>query len=252
MDSSACKLRLFMIKLYNYEESLYYNVENLVRYRFKKNLELKKAVNEWINNRSFAIKLYGKISLWDTSCITSMKLLFYKEYEDLDFNENINSWDVSNVEDMSWMFCRCVRFNKPLKKWNVSKVKTMEGMFEGCHSLDININMWNVSQIKNMRSMFKECAKFNKRLDKWSVVNVKRMDHMFNGCLRFNQNLEKWDIRNVIDMSKMFYSCLKFRIPLSKWNIGDTTNISYMFTHCKLRPIGYPKKFGRYYSTMNK
>ena len=44
---------------------------------------------------------------------------------EIDFNENINDWDVSNVKNMEGMFEGCLKFNQPLDKWNVSKVKNM-------------------------------------------------------------------------------------------------------------------------------
>ena len=34
------------------------------------------------------------------------------------FNQDINSWDVSNVTNMSSMFYRATSFNKPLNNWN--------------------------------------------------------------------------------------------------------------------------------------
>ena len=35
-----------------------------------------------------------------------------------DFNQPLNKWNVSNVEDMSGMFSGAVSFNQPLNKWN--------------------------------------------------------------------------------------------------------------------------------------
>ena len=38
------------------------------------------------------------------------------------FNENINSWDTSNVTNMNSMFSAAYDFNQDISKWNVSKV----------------------------------------------------------------------------------------------------------------------------------
>ena len=35
------------------------------------------------------------------------------------FNQPINSWDVSNVTNMSYMFYNAARFNQPLNDWDV-------------------------------------------------------------------------------------------------------------------------------------
>jgi surface protein len=45
------------------------------------------------------------------------------------FNRNVSSWDVRNVEDMSYMFSIAFIFNQTLQSWNISSVQTMDDMF---------------------------------------------------------------------------------------------------------------------------
>ena len=51
------------------------------------------------------------------------------------FNQPLNNWDVSNVEDMREMFTNAesfedaTSFNQPLNNWDVSNVKDMGYMF---------------------------------------------------------------------------------------------------------------------------
>ena len=47
----------------------------------------------------------------------------------------LEDWDVSNVEDMGFMFKGCENFNSDLSKWDVSNVKNMNFMFRKCNSL---------------------------------------------------------------------------------------------------------------------
>ena len=61
---------------------------------------------------------YGDISNWDVSKVTNMKKLF----SFTPFNQPLNDWNVSNVEDMEQMFKNATSFNQPLNKWNVSKL----------------------------------------------------------------------------------------------------------------------------------
>ena len=42
------------------------------------------------------------------------------------FNQPLNNWNVSNVEDMESMFNYATSFNQPLDNWNVSNVEEME------------------------------------------------------------------------------------------------------------------------------
>ena len=48
------------------------------------------------------------------------------------FNQPLNSWDVSNVENMNSIFYCCENFNQDLSSWDVSNVEYMSGMFYGC------------------------------------------------------------------------------------------------------------------------
>ncbi|HHP0319315.1 TPA: BspA family leucine-rich repeat surface protein, partial [Campylobacter jejuni] len=56
----------------------------------------------------------------DTSNITDMSYLFANS-DRTDFS-GIEKWEVSNVEDMSYMFAGCKTFNQDLSSWDVSNV----------------------------------------------------------------------------------------------------------------------------------
>jgi len=47
---------------------------------------------------------------------------------------------VSNVKDMSYMFCGAESFNQPLDNWDVSNVTDMYDMFDGALSFNIQEN----------------------------------------------------------------------------------------------------------------
>jgi surface protein len=55
-----------------------------------------------------------------------MSSMFYLE---TNFNQDINSWNVSQVTDMHGMFYHAGNFNQDIGSWNVSKVTDMHGMF---------------------------------------------------------------------------------------------------------------------------
>ena len=52
------------------------------------------------------------------------------------FNQDISSWDVSNVTDMKYMFLGCTKFNQDISGWDVSKVKFKIDMFDKCSIKD--------------------------------------------------------------------------------------------------------------------
>ena len=50
------------------------------------------------------------------------------------FNENIGSWDTSNVRDMQYMFNNAWNFNYDISGWNSASVTSMVYIFQGAHA----------------------------------------------------------------------------------------------------------------------
>merc|ERR1711998_519540 len=120
----------------------------------EKKIILELAVKYWIKKRDSALKVYGHINTWDVSLITDMSYLFAirNEYTNIEFelvydpstfNDCISNWDVSNVTDMDHMFNGAKSFNQELN-WNVSNVIYMSCMFANAESFNQELN-WNVS-----------------------------------------------------------------------------------------------------------
>lgn len=80
-------------------------------------------------------------------------------YEAHAFNQPLESWDVSNVENMETMFCQADVFNQPLDKWNVAKVTNMKDMFADAKAFNQPLNSWKTSiPVQELRRMFKRSA----------------------------------------------------------------------------------------------
>ncbi|EEO23442.2 bacterial surface protein 26-residue [Helicobacter bilis ATCC 43879] len=112
----------------------------------------------------------------DTSEITDMSKLF-QDSSRTDFS-GIESWDVSNVENMSQMFYNAKSFNQPLNSWDVGNVVNMENMFSNATSFNQPLNSWNVGKVANMKRMFYNARKFNQSLNSWNLVT--NSNHPFN------------------------------------------------------------------------
>jgi surface protein len=153
------------------------------------------ACKLWVSDNERALEMYGHISDWDTSAITSMNSAFRDQKK---FNDDISRWDVSNVTDMFLMFLGNYRFNCDLSKWNVSKVTNMERMFEDCFSFTSDLSQWDVSNVETTLYMFLGCKNFESDLSGWNMSNVMNCERMFGGAIKFKSNIEKWDLSNVL------------------------------------------------------
>ena len=169
------------------------------------------------------------LETWNTSNVVNMSSMFELAEN---FNYNINSWDVSKVENMSKMFWECKKFNQPLNKWNISNVNNVQSMFGNCSIFNQNIENWNTSNIKIFSFMFYNCLNFNQPLGKWDTSNVISTAGMFMNCRNFNQNINNWNVYKLEYANSMFEECWNFNQPLDNWKTSNLKYVSNMFKFC--------------------
>ena len=75
--------------------------------------------------------------------ITSLSNMFA---DNLTFDQNISSWNISNIVDMSYMFYDAKKFNQNLSAWNVEKVNNFD-LFATNSELIAEVNDQNLSII---------------------------------------------------------------------------------------------------------
>jgi len=73
------------------------------------------------------------------------------------FNQNLSSWNTSNITSMAQIFQGCTNLNQPFNSWNTEKVTTMNSAFLNCSSLNQSFAGWNTSSVTNFSSMFNGC-----------------------------------------------------------------------------------------------
>ena len=104
----------------------------------------------------FPNSTYGPIEQWDTSQVTDMSWLFSRYRPGGDpycstqatFNRNLNSWDVSRVTTMYYMFVDAA-FNGNIEGWDTSKVTTMNSMFVRADAFNRDLSGWNIAQVRD-------------------------------------------------------------------------------------------------------
>ena len=80
-----------------------------------------------------------------TTLMSNLGNLFFKNSNN--FNDDISSWDTSNVTTMIYMFDNCEKFNQDIGFWDTSKVTHMDGMFQNASEFNQDLSMWPVKQI---------------------------------------------------------------------------------------------------------
>ena len=63
----------------------------------------------------------------------------------VNFNQDISTWDVSNVIRMPHMFAECINFNQNISRWNVSNVVEFTMFLSNATAFDQDLSGWCVS-----------------------------------------------------------------------------------------------------------
>ena len=161
-----------------------------------------------------------------TTKVTVVNGLFFN---DTDFNQDIGSWDTSNIYDWTGMFYNASSFNQNISSWDTSNALDMRGMFNGASEFNQDIAGWDTSNVTKMNDMFKGAISFNSDISLWNTVAVTDMGAMFASASAFNQDLSSWNTLAVIDMSYMFYGATAFNGNIGSWNTAAVTNMEGMF-----------------------
>jgi surface protein len=137
--------------------------------------------------------------------------------------------------------------------FDTSNVTDMSEMFRGMYQSALDIGHFNTKNVTTFKNMFYESNfawkhfyfdESNKRINippdfsKWDTSNATDMSGMFYKCKVESLDLNNWKVHNVIDMSDMFYWCDNLTtLSLSNWNTNNVTNMNQMFYNCKLTTL---------------
>lgn len=174
----------------------------------------------------YALTFVPGMNNWNVSLVQDMSYVFSASGH---FNTPIGNWNTGSVTSMLGMFSQSAMFNSSLTQWNTANVVTMYNMFSGASAFNQNISYWNTGKVTNMQYMFFNANNFNQPLY-WNTSSVTSMYAMFNGASSYVSGLIGWNTANVLDMSNMFNAATVFNDPnIGTWNTGSVTSMGFMF-----------------------
>ena len=166
----------------------------------------------------------------DVTCVCTTKLtITYQMFSSSSFNQDIGSWDTSNVYDWTGMFYLASSFNQDISSWDTSSASDMRGVFNGASSFNQNIGGWNTSSVIRMNDMFEGATAFNQDLTGWCVSNFPSEPTSFaiNSALT-DANKPVWgtcpEVTNTDTTASIYFENNTCKCPQAV--IGDTASIN--------------------------
>jgi hypothetical protein len=153
-------------------------------------------------------------------------------FQDSPFNQDITSWDVSSVDNFSFMFKGCTAFNKALA-WDTGAGDTFEEMFYGCTALNSLLLGWNVGGALTLKNMFAGCTLLNQSFASW-ITGATTTSYFgtFQNCTALNEDFSSWQIGGITDAQLMFngvtLSNANYNLLLNSWSL-QTPQASVVF-----------------------
>ncbi len=180
---------------------------------------------DWRPQYDYSFNNWWQPLTWNTSSLEVMKWMFSSnDY----FNQDVSSFDISRVTDLSWVFSDAFSFDNwwiPLNSWDTSSVTNFSWLFNWT-SFNQDISSWNTSSATSMASLFNSSS-FNQDISSWNVSNVLNMNYMFSST-PFNQDISSWNVSWVDYMQSMF-SSTPFNQDISSWDVSWVLNMEWMF-----------------------
>ena len=168
----------------------------------------------------------GSIDNWDVSRIQDLSFVFYNMST---FNGNISNWDTSRVTNMNQTFARAASFNRNISTWDTSSVTNMYGTFAFADSFNGNISTWDTSKVTNMNGIFWSSSSFNGDLSTWDTSRTTDLSWSFGLATSFNGNISTWDTSRVTIMLGTFLLATSFNGDLSTWDTSRVTTMTNIF-----------------------
>ena len=159
----------------------------------------------------------------------------YKEAEEIEFNNMLDTARVTNMEDM---FKGCKNLSElDVSGFDTTGVTNMAGMFSWCANLtQLDVSRFDTANVTDMSMMFHSCENLqNLDVSGFDTAHVTDMFSMFWRCKSlYELDVTGFDTACVTDMKSMFSNCENLtKLDVSRFNTANVTDMSYMFLHCK-------------------
>ncbi|KQE78275.1 hypothetical protein APB90_09670 [Acinetobacter baumannii] len=153
------------------------------------------------------------------------------------FNQRVNSWDMSEVQDISYAFANCINFNRSVN-WIAPKLLYISATFKQCSKFDKDVAIKGCKPL-SLSSAFINASAFNSKID-IDTSECSDFSNMLAGAKKFNQPLTNFNFGKAVSLNRFLLGAASFNQPIDFGNMLLLTEAYYLFADSKMNsPIKF-------------
>ena len=153
------------------------------------------------------------------------------------FNQRVNSWDMSEVQDISFVFTNCINFNRSVN-WIAPKLLYLTGAFNQCSKFNKDVTI-RVCKPLSLSGTFKNASTFNSKID----IDTSECDNfsdMLAGAKKFNQPLTNFNFGKAVFLNNFLLGAASFNQTVEFGNMPNLVEAYYLFAESAFnKPIKF-------------
>lgn len=153
------------------------------------------------------------------------------------FNQRVNSWDVSQVEDAGYCFANATNFDREVN-WDAPKLLSINNLLMGTAKFNKDITIRSAKPT-NISFMLNGAASFNSKLN----IDTSECDNfsgMLAGAKKFNQPLTNFNFGKAVFLNNFLLGAASFNQTVEFGNMPNLVEAYYLFAESAFnKPIKF-------------
>ncbi len=153
------------------------------------------------------------------------------------FNQRVNSWDVSQVEDAGYCFANATNFDREVN-WDAPKLLSINNLLMGTAKFNKDITIRSAKPT-NISFMLNGAASFNSKLN-IDTSECTDFSDMFAGAKKFNQPLTNFNFGKAVILKNFLFGAASFNQTVEFGNMPNLVEAYYLFAESAFnKPIKF-------------
>lgn len=153
------------------------------------------------------------------------------------FNQRVNSWDVSQVEDAGYCFANATNFDREVN-WDAPKLLSINNLLMGTAKFNKDITIRSAKPT-NISFMLNGAASFNSKLN-IDTSECNDFSNMLAGAKKFNQPLTNFNFGKAVFLNNFLLGAASFNQTVEFGNTPNLVEAYYLFAESAFnKPIKF-------------